>query len=112
VKLYRNFTGDLLPDLAITNLTISMRAVANLRYGTTLKSTRQIVTLPSQASSLTAPTIKATDKSGHALAVDSTSSTFIGHESKRGDAIAIDSSDRYKSTTSLASGKAALAGMV
>lgn len=41
-QLMRNFTGVLIADLAITNLTISLRAVANLRYGTTLRSTRQI----------------------------------------------------------------------
>lgn len=34
----------MIADLAITNLTISLRAIANLKYGTTLRCTREIYT--------------------------------------------------------------------
>jgi len=46
-KITRNKTGDLIADLTITNLTVSLRAVANMKYGTTLREARQTFSLNS-----------------------------------------------------------------
>jgi len=41
-KVFRNKTGDLISDLAITNLTLTLRAVAALMYGSTLRNAQEI----------------------------------------------------------------------
>ncbi|KAF9566047.1 hypothetical protein CPC08DRAFT_747524 [Agrocybe pediades] len=48
-KVFRNKTDDLVSDLAITNLTLTLRAVAALMYGSTLRNAQEIYTFHSGA---------------------------------------------------------------
>jgi len=41
-KIFRNKTGDLISDLAITNLTLTLRALAALMYGSTLRNAQEL----------------------------------------------------------------------
>lgn len=41
-KVYRNKTDDLVPDLAVTNLTLTLRAIAALIYGTSVRNAKEI----------------------------------------------------------------------
>ncbi|PPQ68725.1 hypothetical protein CVT26_003631 [Gymnopilus dilepis] len=41
-KVFRNKTNDLISDLAITNLTLTLRALAALMYGSTLRNAREL----------------------------------------------------------------------
>ncbi|KAF8587892.1 hypothetical protein K439DRAFT_1658864 [Ramaria rubella] len=47
--VFRNKTNDLVPDLAVTNLTLTLRAVAALMYGTSVRNAQEIYTLHSGA---------------------------------------------------------------
>jgi hypothetical protein len=100
-QLIRNFTGDLIPDLAITNLTISMRAVANLRYGTSLKSARQIL---SSFGSSNNPLQAKPFSTG----VGSTgTNTFVGNDHKYPDTLVIGSPPPPKPSQLLSDGRTA-----
>jgi len=49
LKIFRNKTNDLVSDLAITNLTLTLRAVAALMYGSTLRNAQEIYSFHSGA---------------------------------------------------------------
>jgi len=48
-KIFRNKTNDLISDLAITNLTLTLRAIAALMYGSTLRNAQEIYSIHSGA---------------------------------------------------------------
>jgi hypothetical protein len=98
-QLIRNFTGDLIPDLAITNLTISMRAVANLRYGTSLKSARQILSVGSSHNPLQAKPFS--------TGVSTVTNTFAGNDNKYHETLVIGSPPPPKPSQLLSDGRTA-----
>lgn len=47
LQIYRDATNILIPDLAITNLTLTLRCMAALMYGTTIHNALELSTQPS-----------------------------------------------------------------
>ncbi|KAF8580719.1 hypothetical protein K439DRAFT_1636796 [Ramaria rubella] len=87
-KVFRNETNDLIPDLAVTNLTLTLRAVAALMYGTSLHNAQEIYSLHSgvldQSVLKEGNTIFSTPQGGnpHGVRAHQSSTSNLNHHNK------------------------------